>query len=126
MISTHMIAAVVLVGVLASVGWLGYSRGAADVTAAWTAEKLAAERLAEAVATQHRAKANEAAMAYESTRAALQAQATQARAALKNALQRPVCPNGDVNAALSLADLPVPADALQRLRDAGAASAPSP
>lgn len=123
MISTHMIAAAVLVGALAAVGWLGYIRGAAHVMAQWTAERLTAERLATANAARQRQAIASAAAEYETRRAALQLQATQARTALRNALQRPICPTGEPNAALTIADVPVPADAVRRLRDAGAASA---
>lgn len=126
MIEKHMIMAAVLIGALVAVGWFGYTKGAAHVMAEWNAEKLAAAQAAEAIGQKQRLQASKAASEYEAQRAALQAQATQARAALRNALQRPICPTGEPNAALTLADVPVPADALRRLRDAGAASAPSP
>lgn len=115
----HRAAAVLL---LLAVAWVhGQRTGAARVRADWQADTLARERASAAAEAAQRRQAHAAGERYEAQRAALQAQATQARAALRDALQRPICPAaaGDSHAP-TLADLPIPAAAVERLRHAGA------
>lgn len=103
---------------LAGCWWHGHRTGAAGVQAEWTAADVARERATQIHEAQQRRTAHAAGERYEAQRAAIAAQATQARAALRNALSAPICPAAEDSHAPTLADLAVPAAAVQRLRDA--------
>ncbi len=102
---------------LAGTWWHGNRTGAAGVQADWDAAELQRERAVQAQEAAQRRQAHSAGERYEAQRAALIANATQARAELLQALQRPICPAEDRHAP-QLADLPIPAAAVQRLRAA--------
>lgn len=103
---------------LAGCWWHGHRTGAGGVQADWTASELARERATQIHEAQQRRTAHAAGERYEAQRAAIAAQATQARAELRKALSAPICPAAEDSHAPTLADLLVPTAAVDRLRDA--------
>lgn len=111
--------ALLLLGLLAGVWWHGRSTGADSVQARWDADTLARERAQQAQEAAQRRRAHEASSAYQD-QAGKRSRANESlRADLDAALNTPACPK-EAPHALVLADLPVPAAALDRLRRAGA------
>lgn len=106
-----------LAGVVCGIWVHGRHAGSSSVQADWDASELKRERATLAQEASQRRQAYTAAERYEAQRSMLQANATQARVELLQALQRPICQPGEANAP-QLADLAVPAAAVQRLRDA--------
>lgn len=102
--------------------WLhGRSTGADGVQARWDAAEVQRERAIQAQEAQQRRRASAASTSYQ-TGAAARAKAQHSlRDDITAALSIPACPQ-EAPDALQLADLPVPAAALDRLRRAGADS----
>jgi hypothetical protein len=122
--SPLLIKAAVGLALVAGVWLHGRHVGAGGVQADWDAAELQRERAIQAQEASQRRQAAAAGERYEAQRAALHANATQARAALLEALQRPACATQEDAHARTLADLPVPAAAVQRLRDAAGPANP--
>lgn len=107
-----------ILALLAGVWWHGRSTGADSVQARWDADALAQERAAAAQEAAQRRRAHQASTDYQAG-AAKRAQAGQSlRADLDAALSTPACPKEAAHA--TLADVVVPAAAIDRLRRAGA------
>ncbi|MCE2658286.1 MAG: hypothetical protein LW854_08560 [Rubrivivax sp.] len=123
MLPSGWIAVGVLVAaaVLAGGAWLhGRSVGASAVRLEW-AEANAVQAEAARLQAQQRARDSQAAAAeYEAGRAAIRAQLEQARVGLRDALSVPACPAGGGDA-VQLADVLVPAGAVDRLRQSAGA-----
>lgn len=101
----------------------GHHVGADGVTADWAASDREREAAAIAAARDNTQRAHAAATDYEAAKARGAAALASTRAELRNALQRPICPPGgheETDDAPTIADLPVPADAVDRLRRAAA------
>ncbi len=108
-----------VVALLAGVWWHGRSTGADSVQARWDADTVARERAQQAQEAAQRRRAHDASSSYQA-QAGKRAKAVQSlRADLNAALETIACPKDAPNE-LSLADLPLPAAALDRLRRAGA------
>lgn len=106
------------VAALVGVVWgHGLTKGKAWVQADWDAANVAAERAAQAAAQAQRDQANAAATDFETKRARLATELHRARGALSVALRTPLscAPTGDGHAP-TIADVPVPAAAVDRLR----------
>lgn len=107
-----------LIGVLALLAlvWFhGMTKGKEWTQAEWDAANVAAERQAQQQAEQNRKTALDAAARFESTRQRLSAENRRARDALSVALRAPISCD-DKGAPYALADLPVPAAVVDRLR----------
>lgn len=123
--SARLAAVLIALGLLAGVWLYGRHVGALEVRAEWQAEKDADREAAEALREANRLRAMAASRDFEASRQRLVAQAEAARSALRRDLQVPVaCSTGDAHA-LKLADLPIPAAAVGRLRDAAGQGAPA-
>lgn len=108
-----------ILALLAGVWWHGRSTGADSVQARWDADTVARERAQQAQEAAQRRRAHEASSSYQA-QAGIRAKAQESlRADLNTALNTPACPK-EAPHELSLADLPVPGPALDRLRTAGA------
>lgn len=108
------------VAILLAVVWAhGMTKGKAWVRADWNAANVAAERAAQAAAQAQRDQANAAATEFEAKRARLAGELHRTRGALSVALRTPLSctPTGDGHAP-TIADVPVPAAAVDRLRAA--------
>lgn len=113
--------ALLLLGLLAGAWLHGRSTGADSVQARWDADKLAQERAQQAQEAAQRRRAHEASSIYQA-QAGKRAKAQESlRADLAASLAIPACPK-ESDHALSLADLPIPAAAIDRLQRAGADS----
>jgi hypothetical protein len=110
-------AALLVLALLAGTWWHGRRTGAAQVQAEWTADTLQRERLVQLAEAQQRRRSHAAGVGYEAQRAANTQRLATARPELRQALQQPACPPGAPNAP-TLADLPIPAAAVDRLRHA--------
>lgn len=121
---TARLAGVLLVVALLVGVWLhGRHVGGLEVRAEWQAEKDADRAAAEAQREADRLRGMAASRDFEASRQRLQVQAEAARSALRRDLQAPLtCPTGEAHA---LADLPIPAAAVGRLRDAAGQGAPA-
>lgn len=105
------------VAILLAVVWAhGMTKGKAWVQADWNAANVAAERAAQAAADQNRKTALDASRQFESTKRRLVAENERTRSALSVALRTPISCD-DKGAPYALADLPVPAAVVDRLRD---------
>lgn len=111
--------------VLVAVWWHGHHVGTQGIQAKWDAQKLADQQAAETQRETERLRAQSASRDFEAKRMSLRAQAEAARAGLRRDLQQPFhCPEGGDHVQ-TLADLPVPAAAVDRLRSAaGQGSSP--
>jgi hypothetical protein len=111
--------------ILLAVVWAhGMTKGKAWVQADWDAATVATERAAQAAAQAQRDQANAAATEFETKRAQLATELQRTRGALSVALRTPLSctPTGDGHVP-TIADVPVPADAVARLRAAAAGPA---
>lgn len=108
-----------VVALLVGIWFHGRSTGADSVQARWDADTVARERAQQAQEAAQRRRAHDASSSYQA-QAGKRAKAQESlRADLNTALNTPACPK-EAPHDLSLADLPIPGHALDRLRTAGA------
>ena len=107
-----------LLALVAGASYAGHHVGAKGVRAEWDAQRLADRDAADAQAETNRLSSRSASARYVATAQRIRARLEPARQALRRDLQAPItCPAPGASHA-ALADLPIPAAALQRLRDA--------
>lgn len=113
-----------LVGVLVLVAlaWFhGMTKGKAWVRADWDAANVQAEREAQQRAAENRQRSGQESAAFEHERAKLASELARTRGALSVALRAPLsCDPTEDGHAPTIGDVPVPADAVARLRAAAA------
>ena len=97
----------------------GWTKGKANVQRDWDAANVKAERKAQEAAAAQRSQANAAAQEFEAQRARLAGELARTRGALSVALRAPLsCNPMEDGRAPTIADVPVPAAAVDRLRAA--------
>lgn len=109
-----------LAGIVGLIWAHGRHSGSSVTQARWDAAELQRERAIQMQEAQQRRQAQNAGMAYEQERIRLRALANSnaERQALLDTLQQPACPATGDDHAPQLADLPIPAAAVDRLRRA--------